>query len=115
MHGMKGYRLRVAPAAKQLELVKDQEVIQSVPIKWQSGLWYFVELEVLENNNSWTISGRAWPENANRPEDAQIDYISVETGFRGKASITGTPYAELPIWFDDLEIRRTPVDAAAAE
>ena len=115
MHGMKGYRLRVAPAAKQLELVRDQEVIQSVPIKWQSGLWYFVELEVLENNNSWTVSGRAWPENANRPEDAQIDYISVETEFRGKASITGTPYAELPIWFDDLEIRRAPVDTAAAE
>jgi hypothetical protein len=113
MHGMKGYRLRVAPAAKQLELVKDQEVIQSVPIQWQSGVWFFVELEVLENNDSWTVSGRAWPENEKRPEDAQIDYISVETGFRGKASITGTPYTQLPIWFDDLEIRKASADAKA--
>lgn len=115
MHGMKGYRLRVAPAAKQLELVKDQEVIQSVPFEWQSGVWFFVELEVLENNDSWTVSGRAWPENVERPEDGQIDYISVESGFRGKASITGTPYAELPIWFDDLEIRKSPADADAAD
>ena len=115
MHGMKGYRIRVAPAARQLELVRDHEVIQSVPIKWQSGVWYFVELSVLENNNSWTVSGRAWPENAERPIDAQIDYISVETGFRGKASIAGTPFAQLPIWFDDLEIRRAPVDADPSE
>ncbi len=106
MHGLKGYRLRVAPSAKQLQLVRDEEVIQSVPFDWTSGLWYFVELQVLENNNSWTVSGRVWSESVERPKDAQIDYIAVETEFRGKASILGTPYAGLPIWFDDLEIRR---------
>jgi len=107
MHGLKGFRLRIAPAAKKLELVRDQVVIQSVPFDWTSGIWYFIELSVAENNNSWTITGRAWSESEDRPEDGQIDHIFVdEKAFKGKASITGTPYAGLPIYFDDLEIRK---------
>lgn len=107
MHGKKGFRLRIAPAANKLELVRDQVVIQSVAFEWTSGIWYFVELAVVENNNSWTITGRAWSESEDRPKDGQIDHIFVnESGFKGKASITGTVYAELPIFFDDLEIRK---------
>ncbi len=116
MHGLKGFRLRVSPAGKQLELVLDQVVIQSVPFDWTSGIWYFVELSVVENNNSWTVTGRAWSESEDRPRDGQIDHIFVdETEFKGKASITGTPYAELPIYFDDLEIRRLGVVEKTAQ
>lgn len=112
LHGLKGFRVRITPAAKVLELVRDQEVILSVPFDWTSGIWYFVELSVVENNNSWTVTGRAWAESEDRPKDGQVDHISVEEKpFRGKASITGTPYAGLPIYFDDLEIRKLADEA----
>ncbi len=107
LHGMSGYRLRLFPAQGRLELVKSEEVIQSCDLEWTPGEWWFLELTVKPAGDAWTVTGRAWPESGARPKAAQIDYISTETKFSGKASVTGTAYAGLPIYFDDIEVRKT--------
>jgi hypothetical protein len=115
MHGMNGYRLRFFPAQQRLELVKSEEVVQSFDLEWTAGEWWFLELTVKPAGDAWTVSGRAWPESGARPGEAQIEYISTETKFSGKASVTGTAYAGLPIYFDDIEVRTTEVTTPAAK
>ena len=115
MHGMSGYRLRLFPAQGRLELVKSEEVVQSFDLEWTAGEWWFLELTVKPAGDAWTVSGRAWPESGARPGEAQIEYISTETKFSGKASVTGTAYAGLPIYFDDIEVRKTELAPPAAK
>ena len=44
VHGVSGYRVRVVPAAKKLELVHFEEVIHSEPFVWKSGEWCHLKL-----------------------------------------------------------------------
>ncbi len=108
LHGMSGYRLRLFPVQNQLELVKSDEVIETAELAWTPGEWWFLELTVkpVASGDQWTISGRAWPESGSRPEKPQIEATSDEDKFSGKASVTGTAYAGLPIYFDDIEVRK---------
>lgn len=104
LHGASGYRLRIFPAQERLELVKADEVMQSIELEWNPGEWWFLELSAEPAGDAWTITGRAWAESEERPTAAQIDYISTDTRFFGRPSLTGTPFAGLPIWFDDIEV-----------
>lgn len=108
LHGVSGYRLRIFPVQERLELIRADEVIQSVELDWRPGEWWFLELSAEPSGDAWTVTGRAWAESAARPESPQIDYISTETQFFGRPSVTGTPFAGLPIWFDEIEVWRTP-------
>lgn len=105
LHGMSGYRLRLFPAQSRIELVKSEEVVATAEVEWTSGEWWRLELSVEPEDNAWTVRGRAWPDQDTRPEQAQIEIRSEESKFSGKASVTGTPYAGLPIHFDDIEVR----------
>ena len=115
LHGASGYRLRIFPAQERLELVKADEVMQSIEIAWNPGEWYFLELSVEPAGGAWTVTGRAWSESEERPEAAQVDYIATDTRFFGRPSVTGTPFAGLPIWFDDIEIWKTPPEESEDE
>jgi hypothetical protein len=108
MHGMSGYRLRLFPVQNRIELVRNEEVIQSADLEWRPNEWWFLELSVIRAGDAWTVSGRAWAESAKRPEQALIEYISTEPRFSGKASVNGTAYAGLPIYFDDIEVLKFP-------
>jgi len=109
LHGMSGYRLRLFPVRNRMELVKSEEVIRSAGIEWKSGEWWVLELTVKPSADAWSISARAWPEGADRPDKAQIETTSAATKFSGRAVLTGTPYAGLPIYFDDIEVRQIVV------
>ncbi len=105
LHGLTGFQLLVEPAGQKLKLKLGIERVQDAGFKWRSGQWYFVELSVVENNNSWTVEGRVWAESEKRPEAAQIEYIAEENPGKGRAYLSGTPSSGHPIYYDDIELR----------
>tara|TARA_R110002096_G_scaffold403766_4_gene601399 strand:- start:38135 stop:38761 length:627 start_codon:yes stop_codon:yes gene_type:complete len=109
LHGLSGYKLRVVPAKQILELVKNDEVIQTSPFVWSTDQWHVLRLRVQRlDDERWSVSGWVWAEATNPPEHANIEYIGEAKRFQGKAAIIGTPYSGSPILFDDVQI--TPLD-----
>lgn len=105
LHGKSGFQLRVSPAARAVELLKGEEVIQTVPFTWTAGQWHLVRLRVEAIPNAgWSVSGWVWPEASPAPEQALIEYISEPAPLQGKASLFGTPFSGQPIQFDDVRV-----------
>lgn len=109
LHGMSGYKLRVVPAKKEIELVRNEEPVASAPFDWEPGKWYFVRLRVAGSAEAgWKVEGWAWTDGAEAPETPQISFDGEPARLQGKGSIVGTPYSGLPILFDDVEIKALP-------
>ena len=108
LHGMSGFRLRLFPAQNKLELVRNEEVVTSVPLTWDAAQWWHVELTVAPDGAGRTVAGRAWAEGTERPDKPQIEAASDEPKFSGKASVFGTAFAGLPLHFDDIVITPIP-------
>jgi hypothetical protein len=108
IHGMSGYRLIVNCAKKQLELVKSDVVVKSVPYTWTTDTWTKVKLWVQQTKGSqWLVSGKAWPAADAEPADPQITHSDESFKGSGKAAIWGTPFSEMPLFFDDISITAT--------
>ncbi len=60
LHGISGYRLRVVPSKKVIELVKNEEPVKSVPYKWTPDQWVNLRLKIQQEGKTWKISGFAW-------------------------------------------------------
>ncbi len=105
VHGQSGYRLIIFAAKKELQLVKSDEVIKSVPFEWKTDAWTKLKLEVKKvAEGKWTIAGKAWPADAEEPNEAQLTHEDATLKGQGKCSIWGTPFAGTPISFDDIKI-----------
>jgi hypothetical protein len=106
VHGMSGHRLWLNAPKRQLELVRNDEVLASAPFTWTSDSWVWLKLEAKRGEgDAWQITGKAWAADAAEPAEAQIQHAAQGLKGQGKVSIWGTPYSELPIHFDDIEIR----------
>lgn len=106
VHGMSGHRLLLNAPKRQLELVKNDEVLASVPFTWTSGAWVWLKLEAKRGEGeAWQITGKAWAADASEPAEAQLKHADQGLKGQGKASVWGTPYSEQPIHFDDIEVR----------
>lgn len=106
VHGMSGYRLLINAAKKQLELVKNEVVAASVPYTWTSDSWIKMKLDVKPGaGEAWVIEGKVWA--ADAPEPAEPTVKAEDKGLKGqgKSGLWGTPYAETPIYFDDVEVK----------
>lgn len=106
LHGMSGFRLRLVPVQNRLELVRNEEVVGSADLKWDSASWWHLELTVAPAAQGWSVTGRAWAAGSDRPAQPQIEAAADEAKFSGKASVFGTAFAGLPIYFDDLAVIR---------
>ena len=106
LHGMSGYRLRLFPAGNRLELVRSEEALASAELDWDAEKWWFLELEVAPSGEGWAVSGRAWPEDGERPEQPQVALEGPAARLSGKASVSGTPFAGLPIQFAEFEVHQ---------
>jgi hypothetical protein len=106
VHGMSGHRLLLNAPKRQLELVKNDEVLATAPFAWTSGAWVWLKLEAKRGEGeAWQITGKAWAADASEPAEAQIKHADKGLKGQGKVSVWGTPYSEQPIHFDDIEIR----------
>lgn len=106
VHGMSGHRLLLNAPKRQLELVKNDEVLASAPFAWTSGAWVWLKLEAKRGEGeAWQITGKAWAADATEPAEASIKHADQGLKGQGKVSVWGTPYSEQPIHFDDIEIR----------
>jgi hypothetical protein len=104
LHGVSGFKLRVAPAKNAIELYRGDNVRASVPFDWKSGKWSILKLESRQiKEGVWEISGKVWQEGASEPEKPTITWEEKEAPSNGRAMITASPYSGTPILFDDLE------------
>lgn len=109
LHGSTGYRLRIVPARKEIELVRGDETIQTAPFEWANEQWHFIRLRAQKlADDRWSISGWAWAEASEEPDRPLVEYIGEVQSLRGMGSILGTPYSGEPIFFDDVVIKELP-------
>ena len=105
LNGLGGYKLRVSPAKRQLELYRGDDVKTSVPLEWESGKWTHLKLELTRPaENKWLVQGKLWQEGASEPEKPTIRFEDSEAPPAGRQLISGSPYAGTPIRYDDLKV-----------
>ncbi len=102
LHGISGYRLRVVPSKKVIELVKNEEPVKSVPYKWTPDKWVNVRLKIEQDGENWKISGSAWEHGGKAPDEELITHLHEGSPGQGKASLWGTAYSGKVIQYDDL-------------
>lgn len=112
VHGMSGHRLLVNAAKKQLEIVKADAVVASMPFTWTSDAWLKLKLEVKRGEgDAWTVTGKAWAADAAEPAEPTIKADAKGLKGQGKAGLWGTPYSQTPIYFDDIIVKIEPAPA----
>jgi hypothetical protein len=107
VHGGSGFRLSVNCAKKQIELVKDDVVLQSAPFTWTTDTWTHLRLDVLKVADAkWQIAAKAWAAGSPEPADAAIklDHADPKMKGQGKVGVWGTPFPETPVYIDDISI-----------
>ena len=105
--GVGGWMLRLQPLRKALELLKADEVKQSVPYTWTSGTWTVLAICVRKvRDGAWSIQGKAWEFGKKEPKEWMISFEDNEKPPSGRAGVWGTPYTGEPIRLDDLLVQR---------
>lgn len=105
LNGVGGYKLRVSPAKKSLELYRGDALKKSVPFTWHSGKWTFLTLAVrTAGDHEWVIEGKCWSEGATEPAEPTITFKDATVPPSGRASVGGMPFSGTPIRFDDLTV-----------
>jgi hypothetical protein len=103
LNGLGGYKLRVAPGKKLLELYRGDALKKSFALDWKGGKWTHLKLQVVKRSDAeWLVEGRIWVEGASEPKEPTITFIDNEAPPSGRASVSAMPYSGTPIRFDDL-------------
>jgi hypothetical protein len=105
LNGAGGYRLKVSPGRRALELFKGDENKLAVPFAWQPGKWTHLRLEVRKTNEgTWRVQGRAWSEGEPEPAAWMITLNADQQPSPGRPGLFGSPISGTPIRFDDLRV-----------
>jgi len=103
--GVAGYKLQIAPAKDNAELLLDTQVVASVPFDWKTGTWTHCELQIRETGDGrWRVEARAWPAGEAKPKEWLITQEIKEPPISGQASVLGSPFSGTPIQYDDLRV-----------
>jgi len=104
LNGVGGYKVRVSPGKKQLELYRGDDLKKSVPLDWQPNKWTQLKLQVAKSGEStWEVQGKVWQEGT-EPVAPTIGFTDSEAPTPGRASVSAQPYSGLPILFDDFVV-----------
>ncbi len=104
-YGVGGYKLRVSPAKRMLELYRGDAPKANVPLKWESGKWTHLKLQVNKvGDKQWKIEGKCWTEGTSEPGEPNLVFEDAEAPSSGRASVGGMAYSGTPIRFDDLTV-----------
>ena len=107
--GANGYKLRISPGKKELELLKGDVDVRSVPFDWRSGEWTHFRLQLRPLATGWRVEAKAWTAGAAEPPQWLLTHDEAETPRPGRAAIWAAPYSGTPIRFDDLTLTRAAV------
>lgn len=103
--GVMGYKLRINPAKRALELYLGDDVVAQAPYKWSSGKWSTIQLAIVKDSDSqWTVKGKAWNHGDEVPETWTIEHVTSDEPINGRPTAWGTPYSERDILFDNLSV-----------
>lgn len=103
--GRRGYRLRVVPGLKRIELLERDQVRASAEYSWQSGTWTHLSISVQKQGENWTVTGKVWPESATEPRQPMLSFdLSAAAPAVGRSSLWATPYSGKPTLFDNLRV-----------
>lgn len=105
VNGGGGFKIRVAPAKKAIELVKGEDVVKSVPFEWKSGEWTSLKLRIRKADGAFKVEAKAW-QGATEPAEWTIAADEKEALPAGKCGVWGLPFSGTPIRFDDLRVAR---------
>lgn len=108
LHGLSGFRLRVVPSRKEIELVKNEEPVKAVAFDWKADSWTHLKLSVRADGDIWKVEGRAWSEGEDEPKEPTISFDHEGSPGQGKASLWGTAYSGKVVQFDDLKVVPAP-------
>jgi hypothetical protein len=105
--GIRGYRLRLNPAARNIVLSIDETVLEELPFSWKGDQWWQVRFQamVADSNQSTRLQFKLWPKQQKEPADWNLSEIFEFKYVGGKCALWGYPYSSMPIFFDDLVIR----------
>jgi hypothetical protein len=107
LNGVGGFQLRVAPAKKSIELLRNDEPVATAPFAWESGSWTVLRLESAKaSDGPVQVRGKAWKQGDPEPATWQIEHKPTAEAPSGRPSIWGSPYAGTPIRFDDLKVTK---------
>ena len=106
--GVTGNVLRMAGAKKQIELVRDEVALASVPSTWKSDTWLWFHLQVRPAGGKWVIEGKTWSDGTPEPSEWQISHSEEKQPVSGRPSAWGMPYSGKAIFFDDLSVTKLP-------
>jgi len=97
---MSGYRLMMNAALKQVELVKNDEVVAKAAVSWESEVWLRLRLEAVRagEDGPWMIRG--FVGDAAEPVLVHEDGSGMKG--TGKCGLWATPYSEQPVYFDGV-------------
>lgn len=107
LNGVGGFKLRVSPAKKLLELLKGEEVVANAPFTWESGSWTMLRLQCRKvKDGEFKVEGKAWKQGDAEPKDWQVSRAETAEAPAGRPSVWGMPFAGTPVRFDDLQVTR---------
>ena len=110
-HGISGYRIRVVPAWKRIELIHGDEVVEKAPFQWKSGTWCFMKLALSNAGGRPKVRAWVWMDGEESPAEPTLTFDGEEGELgQGKATIWGTPYSGKEILYDDIKVTRAPAD-----
>ena len=117
MNGLGGYRLKLVPAKRSLELFRGPEdggdTVATHSFTWESGGWVRLRLQVLKvGDGEWRVDGKAWMDGCTEPADWMVSFSEKEKPLPGRPFVEASPYAGTPIRFDNLRVTTagTPAD-----
>ena len=103
--GVSGYRLRLNAAARNLQLLRGEETLASVPRAWQAGAWTNLRLRAEPKGEAGVVvSAKVWPGDSAEPADWILVHEDSEPFAGGKCSLFGLPYADTEILFDEIKV-----------
>ena len=102
--GVNGFRLRLNAAARNLQLIRGEETLATVPYVWTSGKWMNLSFRAESKGDGGAIvSAKVWSE-GDEPANWSISHEDNDRFAGGKCSLWGLPYASTEILFDDLKV-----------
>lgn len=107
LNGVSGYRLRVNPAKKKLELLRNDVVVNETNFQWTPAEWTHLALQIRPLPGlQWVIEGSAWTTPPPGPGEWQLAWKEVDKPLAGRPSAWATPFAGKPIEVDNLRLWR---------